>query len=120
MSVNPKLSVDAADVSGAIRDMVSSATGITAFATGGQANATQLTKAFNRVTTVATTADSVKLPVAVAGMTVVVKNAGANSMDVFPATGGTINALSANTALAVAAAASVMFVSTLAGAWDVV
>lgn len=120
MSVNPKISIDSADMSGALRDMMSSATGITAFATGGQTNATALTKAFNRVTTVATIGDSVKLPTAVPGMMIVVKNAGANSMDVFPATGGTINALSANTAFAMAAAANAVFVCTLAGAWDTV
>lgn len=120
MSTNPRISIDDADVSSAIRDMVSSATGITAYAGGGQANATVLAAAFNRVTTVATAADSVKLPVARAGMTIVVKNAGASSMNVFPATGGTINALSANTAFAVASGAAAMFVSTLAGAWDTV
>jgi hypothetical protein len=78
--------------------------GITATASGGQAAAYQLTKAMSRVTTVATAADSVKLPMALAGASGVVANAAAaNAMNVFPFSGDAINALSANTALSVAA-----------------
>lgn len=120
MSTNPKLQLDASDIPGAIRDMVSSTTGLTAFAGGGQANATLLPSAFNRVTTVASAGDSVRLPAARAGMTIVVKNAGASSMNAFPATGGIINALSANAAFAMAAGAVAVFVSTLDGRWDTV
>lgn len=95
------------------------ASGITARAGGGQANATALTKTVNRVTTVATAADSVKLPTAVPGMMVVVVNAaGANSMNVFPQTGGIINALAANAAFAVAANKTVVFYCALAGTWN--
>lgn len=99
---------------------------ITAAAGGGQANAVVLTSAVNRVTTVATIADSVKLPLCQTGpqnaigagqpsntlgqMMYVINAAAANSMNVFPATGGSINALSANTAYAVAANKTVGFV----------
>ena len=57
---------------------------ITAFATGGQASATQLTKRRNRIDTVATSLDSVKLPQIVAGMEVEVYNNGANDLNLYP------------------------------------
>ena len=68
-------------------------------------------------TTVATLNDSSILPVAVPGMEIAVANNGAASMNVFPASGGTINALGANTALAVAAASVTIFFCTKAGNW---
>lgn len=95
----------------------SSATGITAFAGGGQASATQLTEEHSNVTTVATAADSVKLPTAEAGILLVVENNGANSMDVFPATGGTINGGAANAAIKVPAGARKYFMAISATAW---
>ena len=87
---------------------------ITAFATGGQANAVQLTKQINRVTVVGSANDSVKLPTAAAnkGAEVTVANAaGANSLNVFPATGDQIDGLGANAARAVAAGKTATFVS---------
>lgn len=95
---------------------------ITAFAGGGQASATQLNNIVNIVSTVATAADSVKLPLASAwaGRILVVKNTSANSMNLFPNTGDSINALSANAAFAVAAATSVMLVPDAATNWQVV
>jgi hypothetical protein len=95
--------------------------GITAFAGGGQASATQLTTDFNRVPTVATAADSVKLPDAVVGRAIFVKNAHAtNSLNVFPKTGEAINALAANAAFALAATKAAWFVCTLSGTWDTI
>lgn len=82
--------------------------GITAFAGGGQASATQLTSAVNRVATAATAADSVKLP-AVAeadiGIEVDVINDGASSIQVFGAGTDTIDAVATATGVALAAAA---------------
>lgn len=118
MSTAPRTFVDPSDVSGVLLGLSSARTGITAFATGGQASAVPLTAAFNRVTTVATAGDSVRLPAAVPGATCVVFNRGAASMDVFPVTGQFINALAVNTALAVAAGASARFVCAAAGIWD--
>lgn len=93
--------------------------GITAFAGGGQASAVALTALINRVTTVATAADSVKLPVAVPGTEMTVINAaGANAMNVFPASGEAINALSNDTALSVAANKALLFSCTVAGKWQ--
>lgn len=93
--------------------------GITAFAGGGQASATQLLTDLNRVPTVATAGDSVKLPDAVVGRSIFVKNAhAANSLNVFPKTGESINALGANAAFAVAAGKSAHFYCVLTGQWD--
>jgi len=74
-------------------------TGITAYAGGGQANATQLTAKFNNVTVSGTNGDSVKLPTAIVGKMVIVCNSDATqTIAVFPQTGeymnGTINASS--------------------------
>lgn len=118
MSTTPKLSVDPSDISGALRNFSTTSTGITAHAGGGQANAVPLTSAFNRVTTVATAGNSVRLPPAVPGAQITVFNRGANSMNVFPVTGQSINALSANASLAVASGASARFACVVAGIWD--
>ncbi len=92
--------------------------GITAFAGGGQGSAVALTSVINRVTTVGTAADSVKLPAAKAGASLSVINAAAaNAMAVFPATGDAINALSANASLSVAANKTVMFECAVDGTW---
>lgn len=92
---------------------------ITAFAGGGQASAVQLNYRISRVTTVGTAADSVKLPKAVAGMSMIVINAAAaNAMTVYPATGEAINALSANTGLSVAANKVIEFVCAVNGTWN--
>ena len=119
MGVVAKLFVDPSDVSGALaaRDSVTNA--ITAYAGGGQTNATVLTSAINRVTTVASAADSVKLPAATVGARVDVINATAtNSMNVFPQTGEIINALSANASFAVAANKAATFICAVTGTWN--
>lgn len=99
---------------------------ITAAAGGGQTNAVLLTSAVNRVTVVATAADSVKLPLcrtgptdAVGGgqpsntlgqMMYVINADSADSMNVFPSSGGSINALAGDAAYAVAANKTVGFI----------
>lgn len=100
-------------------DQMSTRSGVTATAGGGQANAVQITERFTRVTTVGTAADSIKLPPAVPGVDVFVVNAAAtNAMNVFPQTGQYINALAVNTALSVAANKAVHFVCITAGTWN--
>lgn len=84
-------------------------TGITAFAGGGQGSAVELTAAFNEVSTVATTADSVKLPSAAAGYKVTVINNGANSANVFPNTSDDIDGTGVDTAVALAAGANATY-----------
>lgn len=94
---------------------------ITAHAGGGQGSAFALTKAISRVTVVASAGDSVVLPAAIAGESLVVINAAAaNAMDVFPASGEVINALSANTALSIVANHSVMFNCAVNGTWNTI
>ncbi len=90
---------------------------LTAFAGGGQASGTALNLGMNRFTTVATIGDSATLPVLVGGLQVVVINATANSMNIFPNVGGTINALAANGAYALAAGKAVTFFQAADGAW---
>lgn len=86
---------------------------ITARAGGGQALATELGFGANVVTVCASGGDSVKLPpgAAVGGNVIHVKNLGAASCNVFPPSGGAINALADNTAIAVAAGAALFFIS---------
>lgn len=91
---------------------------LTATAGGAQAGLA-LSKTINRFTVVATAADSAQLPAAVPGLVRIVKNADTtDSMNVFPQTGETINALSANAAFAVAATKTCMFVCGTSGKWD--
>lgn len=90
---------------------------ITAFATGGQTNATALTGSVNRITVCATIGDSVKLPTSAAGLQVTVINSGATGADIFPITGDVINTLAANTAIRIASGTSVTFNCTVAGTW---
>ncbi len=94
---------------------------LTALAGGGQANAVTLTAHVNRFTTVATIADSTKLPPAVAGIyPVTVINAAANSMNVFPSTGDAINAGAANAAFAVGGNKTAIFFCAVNGTWNAV
>lgn len=82
---------------------------ITAFAGGGQASATALTRNTSFVTTVASSGDSVRLPTAALSLSVVVYNLGANSLNIFPVSGSAIDALGANVAYSLAAGASRVF-----------
>lgn len=92
--------------------------GITALVGGAQAG-TALSATINRVTTVASAADSVQLPVALAGRQVTVINAAAaNAMAVFPRTGEIINALAANASISVAANKTIIFSCAVAGTWN--
>jgi hypothetical protein len=102
-------------------DSLSAVDGVTATAGGGQANARQISDMTTRVTTVATAADSVKLPVAVPGLMLTVINAAAaNSMNLFPATGEAINAGAANAAFAVAAGKAVLCIATASKQWHTI
>lgn len=93
-------------------------TGITAFATGGQASATALTEEFNNVTTVATAEDSVKLPAAVAGRHVHVKNSGVAALAIFPATSDSIDALAVDLSITIRPGSSVDFYAKDAIVWE--
>ncbi len=106
-------------------------TGITAYATGGQANATKLTAQISRVDTVASGNDSVALPKITAapgklgslGSILFVSNNASNSMQVFGQTPDTVNGVATGTGVAVAGGVNVWFVavsynvSTNVGTW---
>ena len=94
---------------------------LTALAGGGQTGAPALSGSkMNRVTVVATAADSVKMPLAdTLGRQLIVINSTANSLNVFPFLGDSINALSANTAFAVAAGKMAIFNSPAPNIWFV-
>lgn len=92
---------------------------ITAHSGGGQGSAVALTKAISRVTIVAASGDSVKLPAALAGLSMALINAAAsNPLDCYPASGEVINALSANSPLVIAANKTVLFFCAVNGIWD--
>jgi|SRR5215469_3713179 len=103
---------------------IASEDGITAHATGGQANAYQLLASFNRVATVASGGDSVALPKAIKGSRVVVDNATGTSMNVFSlatqagsSSPDTINGTAGTTAFAQAGNKRVDYVCYTTGAW---
>lgn len=99
---------------------LSATDGLTALAGGAQAG-TLLGYQTNRFTTVASSADSAQLPAAVPGRWRVVTNAAAsNALAVFPATGETINALSANASFSVAANKTALFFCMVAGVWNTI
>ena len=90
-------------------------TGISAAGTV-QGNATAITKEISVVSTVATDA-GVRLPTAVAGMVLNIVNTSANSLKVYPATGGLINTLATNAAFTQPAGATLQFISTSTTQW---
>ena len=81
-----------------------------------QAGATALTTMINNVTTVAAST-GVVLPTAVAGYIVIVRNGGANALNVYPATGAAINAGAANAAHSLPIGAMIQYVATSATQW---
>jgi hypothetical protein len=104
-----------------------------AFAGGGQLAATPIVTTYSRFTVVATTGDSAVLPGAGPGLEYVIKNAAANSMNIFPAAasqggfpgngpnfpaGDAINALSVNTAFALGAGKTVRFFCVAPWTWE--
>jgi sugar lactone lactonase YvrE len=83
-----------------------------------QGTATGLVSNINNVTVVATGATGVRLPTAVAGMRILIRNSdSADTLSIYPATGGTINALAANAAFTLAAGSTIELVATTATQW---
>lgn len=98
---------------------VSNTTGITAFAGGGQSSATALTGMVNRISTVATAGDSVRLPASAAGLQIVIDNRGANPCQVFGAGTDTINGIATATGISQGVNTIVTYTCTVAGNWEV-
>ena len=99
---------------------VSSTNAITATPSGTQANSAAINTAINRVTTVATAGDSVKLPVAAPGMQIIISNAAGQSMSVWPGVGDAVNGGAANASYPIAAGKTVEFFSAASGFWHAV
>jgi hypothetical protein len=81
-----------------------------------QATATVITKEINVVPTVATGA-GVVLPTAVAGMVITITNTSANSLLVYPAVNGIINALAANAAFTHPTLATLQYIAPTTTQW---
>jgi hypothetical protein len=79
----PTTTITGKDMTALVRQLFSYQNGLTALSGGGQTGATPVTSAINEVSTVATTGESVQLPVALPGAIVTVINDGANSLNVF-------------------------------------
>jgi hypothetical protein len=83
-----------------------------------QGTATGLVSNINNVTVVTAAAAGVRLPTAVAGMRILVRNSdSADTLSIYPATGGTINALAANAAFTLAAGSTTELMATTATQW---
>ena len=93
---------------------------LVAYAGGGQANATPITTGLTTVATVATAGDSAILPTAAPGAHPLVANAGAASLNVFPAVGDAIAGGAANAAFAIPAGKAAQFFATAPGRWRAV
>lgn len=97
---------------------VSFTDGVTALAGGGRTGAVPITTMLTRVTTVASSADSLVLPVATPGLDLTVINAAAsNSMTVFALGSDTIDGTAGATGVTHAAGKTVQYMSTAAGSW---
>lgn len=108
-----------ATIGGATGILESTADSLTAHAGGGQTNALLLTAATNRITTVGTAADSVKLPVSVAGMSInIINDASANAAQVFGSGTDTIDGVATGTGVVLSAAKRATFYCLTVGAWQ--
>ena len=88
--------------------------GLTAFATGGQGSATQVNSSYAQFSTVATLADSGRLPpVFKIGSIITVKNDGAADMDLFPSSGDDLGA-GTDTAVSIVSGTAAKFLATVA------
>jgi sugar lactone lactonase YvrE len=102
-------------LSGLVIDSISAA--VSAAGTT-QGTATGLVSNINNVTVVATGATGVRLPTAVAGMRILVRNSdSADTLSIYPATGGTINALATNAAFTLTAGSTTELMATTSTQW---
>ena len=76
-----------------------------------------LTSDYNVVTTTATNPSGVTLPTATVGRRIIVVNKGTNSINVYPATGGAIDAIAANSPIGLVAGGWMEFNASSATQW---
>ncbi len=110
-------SPDAGRTKRILLDGLSTADGITASTTQSQGQQ-QLTAAVNTISTVANADDVVTLPEASIGRVCHVKNAGVNTLQVYPASGDQIDDQAADLPTTQVAGRSVLYVSTSASRWE--
>lgn len=97
---------------------VSTTAGITASTTQTQGNGA-LTSSLNEVSVVANPNDTVTVPAAAAGLTVKIINNGANTLQIFPASGDNLGA-GVNTAVTLAAGSNVVYTAYDATNWEAI
>jgi hypothetical protein len=90
---------------------------IVAHAGGGQTAATQITTQTNRVVTVATAGDSVKLPASAAGLEMIIINAGTNPVQVYGLGTDTIDTVATATGVTQMRGSMTIYTCATAGAW---
>jgi hypothetical protein len=103
-------------MSGSLANTVGTA--ITAGTTQTQAGATLLTKDINDVTTVGSAGDGVRLPSAIAGTSITVKNSGVNILAVYPFLADSIDALAVNLPIRVRPGSVVTFFAKNTIVWE--
>lgn len=102
-------------LNGLVIDSISAAVSAAGTAQG---TATALVSNINNVTVVTAAAAGVRLPTAVAGMRILIRNSdSADTLNIYPATGGTINALGANAAFTLTAGSTTELMATTATQW---
>lgn len=84
---------------------------------GGQVNALQLTKELNRITGIASSGDSIKLPLSAVGLTIIITNHGSNSCQVFGFGSDTIDDVAFATGVSQMANSMVIYSCYSAGQW---
>jgi ABC-type amino acid transport system permease subunit len=95
------------------------AVGVTAHTGSAQGNGA-ITSTFVEISVCGTAGDAVTLPTAAAGKLVIIANNGAESADVFPASGDAIDGASANAAQALPAGSNRIYICQDATDWDTV
>jgi hypothetical protein len=100
----------------AVTDGVRIPVAAVAAAGANQGNATALSEGLN-VVSAADGDKGVRLPVAVAGAVVIVKNTAAAALKIYPATGAAINAVAANGAYSITNLTSTLLVASSATQW---
>lgn len=91
--------------------------GLTAAVGGGQANALLMPAQINRITTVASPGNSVKLPLSRPGMKITLINHGVNPMQVFGTSPDTINDIATGTGVSQVQLSTATFICSVAGSW---
>ncbi len=98
-------------------EVYSTTSGIVASTTQSQGQGV-LTSMINEVATCANANDAVTLPAATAGKIVIVINNGAQTLQVFPASGDSIDGAAVNTAKTQAAVANFMYIAQDSTNWN--